>query len=91
MAGSTAIAGGRVVPVEVHLKFAKRGRLHHVAWSPDGQRIALASSHEGGCTPTVRDAGSTCFEGLYVLGADGKGIRSARTDLRDVGRMWWIR
>ncbi len=71
---------------------AARGQLHASGWSPDGTRLALVSSHEGGCTPEVRDSMSECRIGVYVVGADGQGMRLVRRGIRHASTdIWWFR
>ena len=68
------------------------GRITHFGFSPDGLRVAFVSSHEAGCTPYVRDLGSTCPEALYVASAEHEGpLRRVRGGLQMSERPWWIR
>ena len=73
-------------------RYAHPGHITHFGFSPDGLRVAFVSSHEAGCTPYVRDLGSTCPEVLYVASAEHPGpLRPVRSGLQNSGRPWWIR
>jgi hypothetical protein len=91
-------------PVEVHpgatdekrsgfaeAMMGTRGGIDAFAWSPDGRRLVLLSSHEGGATPVVRDVGSTEYQALYVVGADGQGLRFVRGGITLAMQVFWVR
>jgi Tol biopolymer transport system component len=86
-----AIASPSAPPVEIHPATKRpNGKIDEVAWSPDGARLALLSSHEGGCSAGVQDIAGGCRQAVYVVGADGTGLRLVRDGLSGTG-LFWVR
>jgi hypothetical protein len=69
-----------------------RGGIEAVTWSPRSDRLAVLTDRDGPCWSGGQDLGGPgCFASVYLVNADGTGMRRVSKRHQASGTLYWLR